>query len=208
MTRTTGGRDAVLRSAVELMTAVGYHATSMRDISRRADVTVASIYYHFPSKQEILQEIMVGVLTDVIRASRSTVLALGGDPREQLAELVRTWVLFHIERQDEALIGASELRSLDEAGRAEIVALRDEQENIFRGLIDRGVEVGAFSTPYPREAARAIINMGRSVVAWYRPDGSASPDTMAQTYASLALALAGAAVGHTENSAPKLVEPV
>jgi AcrR family transcriptional regulator len=188
-TQVRGGKKVILDAAVALFTTVGYHGASMRDIASKADVTVASIYYHFKSKQEILQQIMVGVLTEVIAETRGSVLAAGNQPSRQLEALVRAWVLFHARREEEALIGASEIRSLDADGLTTIVSLRDEQENIFRAVVNRGVEEGAFRTPYPNEAARAIIAMGRSIVGWYRADGPITPDALATEYAELALAM-------------------
>lgn len=188
-------RDAVVAAAVENFTALGYHGTSMRDIARTAGVTVASIYHHFASKQEVLQHIMVGTITDLLAATREAVdaaVAAGADsPTERLEALVDTWILFHTTRQAEALIGASELRSLDEAGRAMVVGYRDEQEALFRSIVEDGVREGVFATRYPREAARAIIEMGYSVSSWYRLGGELSPTDMSQRYRELARGTVG-----------------
>ncbi len=181
------GKGPVLAAAVRNFTERGYHGTSMRDIARDADVTVASIYHHFPSKQEVLQEIMVQVLSDVISQTRTALLAADRDPAGQLSALVRAWVLFHADRQAEAQIGASEIRSLDTVGRKLVVTLRDEQERMFADVIERGVAEGAFATKYPKEATRAIINMGRALSEWYRPTGEATPSELAERYAVLAL---------------------
>lgn len=189
--RARGGKEVVLDAAISNFTSVGFHGTSMRDIARDAGMTVASIYHHFPSKQEILQDIMTRSLVDVIAATRRAVLA-ESSPTAQLRALMTAWVLFHTNRQAEALIGASELRSLDKAGRRLVVALRDEQEQLFRDVIDRGVEGGEFHTPYPREATRAILNMGSSIAFWYRVGGDATPTEMGHRYADLALAVARA----------------
>lgn len=184
-----GGRLVILDAAVARFERVGYHGASIRDIAAEADVTSASIYYHFKSKQQILQEIMIEILGDVIEETRAAVLGAGDQPEDQLTALVRRWIEFHVERQSEALIGNSEIRSLDGPGHDRVVALRDEQERIFLAVIDRGVAEGAFHTPIPREAARAILNMGRAVVAWYRVDGPTSPSNFADQYAELATAM-------------------
>jgi AcrR family transcriptional regulator len=186
--RVRGGREVVLRSAISNFTERGYHGTSMRDIARDAEVTVASIYHHYPSKQEILSEIMAKTLSDVIAQTRGALMGAGSSPSAQLEAVVRAWVDFHTTRQAEALIGASELRSLEAPGRKLVVALRDEQEGLFRDIIERGAEMGEFQTPYPREAARAVINMGRSVASWYRRGGSVTAAQMAERYVELALA--------------------
>lgn len=181
------GREVVLEAAVELFTERGYHGTSMRDIAAGAGVTVASIYHHFASKQEILRHLMVRTMSDVLAVTRAALETAGPAPAERLGALIEAWVLFHTQRQAEALIGASELRSLEERGRREVVALRDEQEALFRAAVEAGVESGDFATPYPREAARAIINMGYSIASWYRPGGAISPEEMADRYRVLAL---------------------
>ncbi|WP_307874572.1 TetR/AcrR family transcriptional regulator [Frankia nepalensis] len=177
----------VLQSAISNFARVGYHGTSMRDIAGDAGMTVATIYHHFASKQEILQAIMAATLRDVIALTRRALVHAGGSPAEQLTALVSAWILFHTDRQAEALIGASELRSLDTAGRRLIVALRDEQEAMFRDVIEHGTQRGEFLTPYPVEAARAIINMGYSVAAWYRAGAGVTPAEMAARYCELAL---------------------
>src|SRR5690242_12545873 len=51
-------RARVLAAAVQLFAAYGYHAATMRDIAKLAGIQAASIYYHYPSKQALLVEIM------------------------------------------------------------------------------------------------------------------------------------------------------
>jgi len=147
----------VLRSAIANFASLGYHGTSMRDIARDAGITVASIYHHFPSKQLILQEIMRETLREVIGLTRAALEDAGPSPVDQLAAVMRAWVVFHTERRPEALIGASEMRSLDPDGRAQVVALRDEQQAVFGDIVDRGVRDGCFATTHPREATWAVI---------------------------------------------------
>jgi len=183
-----GGKDVVLLAAVDNFARLGYHGTTMRDIARDAGITVASIYHHFPSKQRMLQDIMARTLSDLLALTRGALLRAGASPVEQLDAGVRAWVLFHTSRRAEALIGASEIRSLDEPGRRLVVALRDEQEAMFRDVVARGVAEGSFTTPYPREAVRAIISMGNAIASWYRPGGELSAEETADRYAALALA--------------------
>lgn len=183
-----GGRQAILDGAIRAFQEVGYHGTSMRDIAAHAGITAGSIYNHFPSKQRILQEIMTRTLVDGIAATRVGLLTVASDPDSQLHGLMRAWVLFHTERRDEAIIGISEIRSLDPEGRKVVVSLRDEQEAMFRDVIQRGTADGTFNTPHPAEAVRAIISMGYTIANWYRSDGPRTPEQIANAYAELALA--------------------
>ena len=205
MAQTRSGRDAVLDAAVDHFQRVGYHGTSMRDIATRAGFTVASIYNHFPSKQRILQEIMTTILTDALASTRTAVLRAGSRPHDQLRALMHAWLVFHTERRDEAVVGATEIRSLDTDGRRLVVALRDEQEGLFRDVVQYGVETGDFRAPYAAEAVRALIAMGTSVASWYRPGGSLTPHQMGDRYARLALGLVEAAPADT--TAPDTTVP-
>lgn len=186
------GRAPIVKSAIVNFERLGFHGTSMRDVARDADVSVAAIYHHFSSKQRILQEIMMTVLTDSLSATREAVARAGDDPRDQLDALMRVWVVFHSVRQQEALIGASEIRSLDDETRPGVIELRDEQEALFRQVVDHGLERGYFSTSVPRETVRALIAMGTSVATWYRLGEGLTPDELADRFVEVARATVGA----------------
>lgn len=183
------GRAPLVDSAVRNFNERGYHGTSMRDIAAGAGVTVASIYHHFASKQDVLVQIMAGTLTDLLSATIAAADDVGraASATERLAAVVDAWVLFHTQRQAEALIGASELRSLESDGRARVIGLRDQQEALFRSIIEDGVASGEFATRFPREAARAVLNMGSTISTWYRLGGELTPDDMAERYRDFAL---------------------
>ena len=59
---TTSGRIRAV--AVELFTECGYDKTSLREIADRVGITKASLYYHYPSKQELLLAIIEPFLAD------------------------------------------------------------------------------------------------------------------------------------------------
>lgn len=52
-------RLAIEDAAVELFMEQGYHATSMRQIAKRADLALGGIYNHFSSKENIFEAIIV-----------------------------------------------------------------------------------------------------------------------------------------------------
>ncbi len=50
---------------------------------------------------------------------------------------MRAHVRFHTEHRPEVIVADAELRSLEEPGRAEIIALRDRHQALFRGPVER-----------------------------------------------------------------------
>lgn len=201
--RESDGKTTVVAAALRCFSARGYFGASMRDIASEAGIAPAGIYHHFTGKQEILQAVMIATLKDVLALTRASVAAVSdGDPARQLAGLVRVWVEFHALRQSEAKVGASEIHCLEGEGRETVIGLRDEQEALFREVVERGTQGDAFATAYPRDAARAIINMGTAVAGWYREGGSTSPEALAEHYATLALAMVESRVPVERSLAP------
>jgi AcrR family transcriptional regulator len=55
--RTTDTREEIRAVALELFAANGFDKTSLREIAERLEITKAALYYHFPSKDELLAEL-------------------------------------------------------------------------------------------------------------------------------------------------------
>lgn len=51
-------RDQILAAAGELFTEQGFSQTSLREIAQRVGITKAALYYHFPSKSDILDALV------------------------------------------------------------------------------------------------------------------------------------------------------
>jgi hypothetical protein len=85
-------------------------------------------------------------------------------------------------------MGASEMRNLDRDNRRRLVALRGEQQRMVDEAVDEAVACGRFTTPYPHDAARAVVTMCTALPQWYRPDGPLTPEQIAERYVHLALA--------------------
>lgn len=52
-------RQVIQKAALALFLEQGYHATSMRQIAKRAGIAVGGIYNHFAGKDEIFQELII-----------------------------------------------------------------------------------------------------------------------------------------------------
>jgi AcrR family transcriptional regulator len=78
-------RDQILAIARRLFVAQGYAGTSIVDLAGELGTTTAALYYHFPSKADILAELLAGPLDAFSRVSER---AAGLPPEELLTELV------------------------------------------------------------------------------------------------------------------------
>ena len=76
-------RETVLNKAAELIARHGFDGTSMRDIAAAVDMLPGSLYYHFPSKEDLLLDIHERVVDGMLAHVRA---ALDGvtDPWDRL----------------------------------------------------------------------------------------------------------------------------
>jgi AcrR family transcriptional regulator len=180
----------ILRHALEAFVEHGYHATSVRDISRRLGQTVPAIYYHYENKQALLVALLRRSMDDVLSRCRSAAEEAGEDPVRRFASLVECVVLYIAHRRQLAFLDA-EMRSLEPKARVAYAAHRDELEMLVREAVTDAVAQHRFTTGYPTQAARAVLTMCLGVATWYRPTGPLPPDELAQQYVGFALGLVG-----------------
>ena len=76
-----GKKDTIEDAARELFIKQGFHATSMRDISKRADVSLGNLYNYYETKDSIFESIIDNYLT-VIDEQLKTILAEIDEPME------------------------------------------------------------------------------------------------------------------------------
>ena len=185
-------RDAIRQTAAERFFRQGYESTTVREIADALDIRAASIYYHYPDKQQILFELIdstMTLLTDGVRAA----VATEPRPADQLVAVVVHHVALHALRPLEATLGETELRSLTGERLDLAVAHRDAYEAIVVGVLRRGATTGALVAPDPKLAAYAVISMCTNVGIWFRPDGRLTLNEVAHAYATMAARLVGAA---------------
>jgi AcrR family transcriptional regulator len=177
----------VYEAAVVLMARRGYHGTSLRDIANAANLRVSSVYYHYPSKQDILLAIVRRTMSDLTDKVSSAVVEAGDDPADQLAAAIGAHVLFHAQRPAEAFIADSEIRSLDPVSLSEVIALRDAYERIFLDALVLGHERGVMTLGDATIVKNAMLSATTGVATWYRDNSRLTPEQIAREMASLFL---------------------
>ena len=182
--------DPVLAGAIQAFVATGYHGASMRSIAQFANMSVPGVYHHYPSKQDLLVRILDITMTDLlwrVQHARDD----GKNPIERVGLVVEALALFHTRRNDLALIGASEMRSLEPSHHRRIAKLRDGVQHLLDTEITAAITAGGLAVNHPRDAGKAIATMCTSLAQWFQPDGRTSPEQIAKEYAQFALRLLG-----------------
>lgn len=183
-------RAIVLESARDLFADRGFRSTSMKDVAEALGVRAPSLYNHVASKQDILFAIMDTAMNRAL-AALDQALVGADDVEEELRRATESLVLDFLRFPAEVTICNTEVRSLDAANRAAIVAKRDRYAARIREIIERGCLSGTFRTRSPRLAAFAVLELGNGAKSWFRPDGRYTDVDVAQEYGEFALRLVG-----------------
>lgn len=181
-------RRELLGTAAEVFAAQGYNATTVRKIADAAGMLAGSLYYHFDSKESMVDEILSAFLNELWQGY-DTVLAAGLGPRETIEALV-TESFREIDRHRAAVaIYQKESRHLSAQPRFHY--LSDSQrkfEEAWLGTLERGVADGVFRADLDiRLTYRFVRDTVWVAASWYRPGGQHSPEEIARQYLSMVL---------------------
>jgi AcrR family transcriptional regulator len=181
-------RRELLGTAAEVFAEQGYNATTVRTIADAAGMLAGSLYYHFDSKESMLDEILSTFL-DELWAGYDAVLAAHLGPRETIEALV-VESFREIDRHRAAVaIYQKESRYL--AAQPRFAYLTDSQqkfEKAWLGTLERGVADRVFRADLDvRLTYRFVRDTVWVAASWYRPGGLHSPDEIARQYLSMVL---------------------
>jgi AcrR family transcriptional regulator len=183
------GLNPVLDAAASAFIVSGYHGTTMRDIARRADLSVPGLYHHYPSKQHMLCAVLAAATGELGWRMEAAEQEAGPDPVRRLELLVTALVLYHGYRAGLGQVALGELRSLEpENRRRHAHALAGLRGRLDAAVRD-GVSQGRFRTAHPADAARALAGMCQAVASWFRSGLALSPEDVASRYVGFALGL-------------------
>ncbi|MET7794487.1 TetR/AcrR family transcriptional regulator [Micrococcus luteus] len=166
----------------------GYNATTVRKIADEAGMLAGSLYYHFDSKESMLEEILRTFL-DELWEGYDAVLDAELDPRRTLEALV-TESFREIDRHRAAVaIYQKESRHL--AAQQRFAFLADSQRNFEKAwlsTLERGVAAEVFRADLDiRLTYRFVRDTVWVAASWYRPGGQHSPEEIARQYLSMVL---------------------
>ena len=147
-------KKEILDVAEELFTAKGYESTSTTDILERVGIARGTLYYHFKSKEEILDALIDRIIQGMVSNIR---LALS-DKSTTLQKLI-------------SFVGAMKVDSAigkeitDYAHKPQNALMHQKIQNslldvltpIAAGIIKEGIKEGIVSTNYPEEAAEMLL---------------------------------------------------
>lgn len=177
----------LLEIACRLFARQGYKGTSLRDIAEEAQITKAALYYHFPNKEALYQQIVLESTKALVEAVREAV-AQAQSPVDKVRAFMLTSADVFERTRDAWVAGSNAF--WDEGGsgpRSVAVSQRDEYEKLLRSCIAEGVQRGDFRPVDPALAGRLLLSTINQLSRWHSPKGPLSPRQVIEQYLDVVL---------------------
>jgi len=173
-------RQAILHAAAGLFRQRGYAAVSLRDIAEAVGMKTGSLYYHFSSKESLVEEILTLGTQGAFDASRAAVEALGAaDPVDKLGAVVLAHTRFLHDEADFASANLKILQQVPPQIRERHVRQDRAYGHYVSGIIDEIAAAHGLAPGLDPSILRMLCFGAMNwSISWYDPQG-ASPTQIA-----------------------------
>lgn len=130
----TAKQKEILELAKTLFSEKGYAETSMRDLAMELGIKASSIYTHFTSKEEILEQIC-NVIYEKMKANQRYILESSLNANDKFNEYLRIHLISIIEDNHAYNIYAKYWKLMDEKLSGKYGVLNNEYFDFIKGIV-------------------------------------------------------------------------
>lgn len=173
----TKTRERLLPAAAALFREKGYAASTTRELAELLGIRRASLYHHIHSKEDLLVAISVESLDHITLAVNGA--ARNSPPRTRLQAMIRAHIDTALRDQDMHTTMLIELRALSPERRADVLARRDNYQQLVRSLIIEQQQLGTIRDDIDSKLLTlALLNLLNWTIFWYKPEGALTPSEL------------------------------
>jgi len=171
----------------------GYSGTRLVDIATEADIQAPAIYYHYDSREELIEEVMFQGATAMRTHLLERLQQLAdATPTERIAAAVDAHLRLELEISDYSTAIIRNANQLPEQVSERALTVVSEYNAIWRRLIDDLAAAGGLAADVDPSVARMLVLGALNwAVEWYRPD-SGDLNTVIATAQTMILRALGA----------------
>ena len=175
-------RDSILRAAARLYARQGFNGASVADLAKACRSSKSLIYHYFPSKEDILHQVMAAHLDLLVEAARQSTRS--GSPEEKLRALTHAFMRLYVDARHDHKVLLNELDNLPPEARFEVIG---KQRQIIAAVEELVRELRPETGPLALPLAMLFFGMINWTHTWFRPEGRVSADSLAEMAVDLML---------------------
>lgn len=185
-------RTQLLAAAERLFAQRGFLAVRLEDIGAAAGVSGPAIYRHFPNKEALLVELLVGISTRLLAGARA-VESGGRNPDEVLDGLIEFHLDFALGEPDLIRIQDRDLAQLPAGAQRQVRSAQRQYVEVWVGVLC--ARYAGLAEPDARLMAHAVFGLLNSTPYSVKPAGakSAAPERSRAVLRAMTISALGAA---------------
>lgn len=188
-------REKIYEDAIATFNRKGYEATSVSEIAEMSGLLKGSLYYYIDSKEDLLADIFAQTDREFLDLIEET-LALQVSEIDRLRTFAQSWCMWYIKNIGRARVYVNDWTYLTGARRTRQAEMRRVYGRKVQDLIDRAMEeLGLEPRLDPEITRRYIFSAVNGLPLWYRADGPATPEEIADAYGELVVGTVLSAYG-------------
>jgi len=180
-------RTRILDSAARILRTRGLGGARLSEIAKLAGMLAPSLYHHFTSKDQIVEEVLLeGIYRNTqYIVARVEVLGPEAPSLVRLRTAIKSHIDYLLTGDDYSSAVARVFEDLPDEMKGRVLAAYSAFENYWRDLIVAAQRQGdADKSIEPAVARLFLIGMLNSCSSWYKP-GKLGPDEIAEQAADL-----------------------
>jgi AcrR family transcriptional regulator len=149
----------LLDAALDLFVEKGYAATRSEEVALRAGVSKGTLYLYYPSKEELLKEVVRTNVVNQIAEGADIVREFEGPTSELLARVLRLWWERVGETRASGILKLmmSEARNFPEIAQFYVDEVIRPSDAMLGRLVQRGIDRGEFRAVVVPDVVHALV---------------------------------------------------
>ena len=172
-------RIAIVDKAADLFAIRGFKAASVADLAAACNTSKSLIYHYFPSKEDILYEVMSSHIDQLVEDANE-VAGQGGSAEHQFSKLIRAFLRHYMGAASRQKVLLNELAHLSDAQRQTIVEKQRQVIAVAQQLLVALTPSLADDPVRARVQTMLLFGMINWTHTWYDPDGIVKLDELAE----------------------------
>lgn len=188
MTQPASRRDELLKLAATMFAERGLKSTTVRDIADSAGILSGSLYHHFKSKEQMVEEVLKDFL-DWLFERYQEIVAGESTPLDRVKGLFMASFEAIEHRHAQVVIYQDEAKRLSALPQFAFVDDRNrEQRKMWVDLLHEGIADGSFRPDLDVDLVYRFIRDTTWVsVRWYQPGGPLTAEEVGRQYLAIVL---------------------
>ncbi|HNZ09276.1 MAG TPA: TetR/AcrR family transcriptional regulator [Bacillota bacterium] len=161
----TSTKDRLLRNAVSMFSEKGFHGTSMREIAKASGCGLPTLYYHYSSKSELFEEIVVNQFLKITEKMNKQV-DFTKKPEEIYLQVIRTRINLEGFDRDVYKMALKVWLGFEDSGKAreKVLEWENKRAESNRRIMARGIANEALREDVMEILINYIENMVNRII--------------------------------------------